>query len=178
MCVLTRWDKLLLKFAFYHPPGGNTVLLLSWLKSPCLRLCGVCLVSPTSCFLQHLKSFSREFTRSRGLCLLWEWSPDRALKEHVRAQVPKRLGKKRRCLLLLRNPPFFSNLSHLLPNKMVQRFSHKCVRVNIYPALWTGRGERGMQSLKLENWESWCSFCHWWAEIRMICVVKNIYKHH
>lgn len=55
------------------------------------------------------------------------------LKEHVRARVPKCLGKESRYLLPLRNPPFFGNLSHLLPNKVAQRFSHKSVRVNICP---------------------------------------------
>lgn len=55
------------------------------------------------------------------------------LKEHVRAQVLKCLGKESRYLLPLRNPPFFGNLSHPLPSKTAQRFSHKSVRVNVYP---------------------------------------------
>lgn len=64
------------------------------------------------------------------------------LKEHVRAQVLKCLGKESRYLLPLRNPPFFGNLSHPLPNKTAQRFSHKSVRVNIYscPLVKSGGG--------------------------------------
>jgi len=53
------------------------------------------------------------------------------------------LGKESRYLLPLRNPPFFGNLSHLLPNKMAQRFSHKSVRVNIYPCPLVKRKGRG-----------------------------------
>lgn len=76
------------------------------------------------------------------------------LKEHVRARVPKCLGKESRYLLPLRNPPFFGNLSHLLPNKVAQRFSHKSVRVNIcLPAPLVKKAARGnslRESLVLE----------------------------
>lgn len=65
------------------------------------------------------------------------------LKEHVRAQVLKCLGKESRYLLPLRNPPFFGNLSHPLPNKTAQRFSHKSVRVNIYPCPSVKSGGEG-----------------------------------
>lgn len=68
------------------------------------------------------------------------------LKEHVRAQVLKCLGKESRYLLPLRNPPFFDNLSHPLPNKTAQRFSHKSVRVNIYPCPWVRSGGRRADS--------------------------------
>lgn len=54
----------------------------------------------------------------------------------------------------LRNPPFFGNLSHLLPNKVAQRFSHKSVRVNIcLPAPLVKKAARGnslRESLVLE----------------------------
>lgn len=70
------------------------------------------------------------------------------LKEHVRARVPKCLSKESRYLLPLRNPSFFDNLSHLLPNKMGERFSHKSVSVNIYPCPLDKKGgeSQGMWS--------------------------------
>lgn len=73
------------------------------------------------------------------------------LKEHVRAQVLKCLDKESRYLLPLRNPPFFGNLSHPLPNKTAQRFSHKSVRVNIYPCPSVKSGGRGVDSDRDED---------------------------
>lgn len=79
------------------------------------------------------------------------------LKEHVRARVPKCLGKESRYLVPLRNPPFFGNLSHLLPSKVAQRFSHKSVRVNICLAVAlvkkAVRGNAPRESLVLEAGE-------------------------
>lgn len=68
-------------------------------------------------------------------------------------------AKRAATSLPLRNPPFFGNLSHLLPNKMAERFSHKSVRVNIYPCpLVKKRGEKVRECFGFESKEA--LVCH------------------